>query len=52
MFSGGLDAKTLADSTAPEIATLTAKHSVGADKGEGGESDFVVDFEGVAKGFL
>ena len=52
MFSGGLDAKTLSDSTAPEIATLTAKHSVGADKGEGDESDFVVDFEGVAKGFL
>ena len=52
MFSGGLDAKTLSDSTAPEIATLTAKHSVGADKGEGDESDFVVDFEGVVKGFL
>ena len=29
MFSGGLDAKTLSDLTAPEIATMTAKHSVG-----------------------
>ena len=50
MFSGGLDANTLSNSTAAEIATLTAKHSVGEDKSD--DSIYVVDFEGVAKGFL
>ena len=50
MFSGGLDAKTLSDNTAAEIATLTAKHSVSDDKGD--DSAYVVDFEGVAKAFL
>lgn len=52
MFSGGLDAKTLSDRTAPEIGTLTAKHSVGEDKDDGGESAYVVDFEGVVKAYL
>ena len=52
MFSGGLDAATISNSTAAEIRTLTATHAVGEDKSDVGESDYVVDFEGVAKGFL
>ena len=52
MFLGGLDVKTLSERTAPEIATLTAKHSVGEDKADDGESAFVVDFDGVVKAFL
>ena len=52
MFSGGLDSKTLSERTAPEIATLAAKHSVGADKSDEGDSAYVVDFEGVVKAFL
>ena len=52
MFSGGLDAKTLSDKTASEIRTLTATASVGVDKDDGGDSMYVVDFEGVAKAFL
>lgn len=52
MFSGGLDQNTLSDKTAAEIRTLTATHAVGQDKGDFGESEYAVDFEGVAKGFL
>lgn len=51
MFSGGLDAKILSDKTAAEIRTLTATHYVGEDK-DGDDSEYVVDFEGVAKAFL
>lgn len=52
MFSGGLDYETLSNRTAPEIATMTAKHSVGQDKDDSGNSMYVVDFDGVAKAFL
>ena len=52
MFSGGLDAKTLSDKTASEIRTMTATHYVGEDKGDSGDSEYVVDFEGVVKSFL
>ena len=52
MFSGGLDPKTLSEKTAPEIRTITATQYVGEDKDDGGESMYVVDFEGVAKAFL
>ena len=52
MFSGGLDLNTISDKTAAEIRTLTATHAVGQDKGDVGESEYMVDFEGVAKGFL
>ena len=52
MFTGGLDAKAVSDLKAPEIATLTAKHSVGLDKDDGNDSAFLVDFEGVVKAYL
>ena len=52
MFSGGLDSKALSDMTAPEIATFTAKHSVGEDKDDSADSMYTVDFEGVVKAFL
>ena len=52
MFSGGLDRDTIANSTASEIATMTAAHSVGFDKADIGEQKYVVDFEGCLKGFL
>ena len=52
MFSGGLDAKLLADKNAAEIATMAATNFVGADKDNEGDSKFVVDFDGVVKGFL
>ena len=52
MFSGGLDSKALSDLTAPEIATLTAKHSVGEDKDDSADSIYTVDFEGVVQAFL
>lgn len=52
MFSGGLDANMLAERTAAEIATMTATNFVGADKDREGGSKFVIDFDGVVKGFL
>ena len=54
MFGGGLDQQTLETSNAAEIAALTATSFVGEDKEGAGElgSKYVVDFDGVAKGFL
>lgn len=52
MFTGGLDAKTLEQSNAAEIAEITATNYISDDKQEGDDSDFVVDFDGVLKGFL
>ena len=48
MFSGGLDADTVANSTAAEIAALTAAHSVPLERND----DSTVDFEQCLKGFL
>lgn len=52
MFSGGLDKETIANSTASEIAKMTATHSVAFEKAEPGNENYVVDFEGCLKGFL
>lgn len=52
MFSGGLDAKTLSESTASEIRTLTATQYVSEDKNDSEGSMFVVDFEAVVKAFV
>lgn len=52
MFSGGLDAKTLSESTASEIRTITATQYVGEDKNDGEGSMYVVDFEAVVKAFV
>ena len=56
MFSGGLDPKTIDGMNAQEIATMTATDYVGRDKSGAGmlgqKSEWVVDFEGVAKGYL
>ena len=50
MFSGGLDSLTLEGSTAAEIIAITATNFVSANKEE--SDDYVVDFDGCAKGFL
>ena len=57
MFGGGLDAKAIDDMDAQEIATMTATDYVGKDKSSMGtsgqqNSEWVVDFEAVAKGYL
>lgn len=52
MFSGGLDAKANRDSTAAEIAAMSATHFVPIGRGEQDDANFVVDFEGCAQGFL
>lgn len=52
MFSGGLDAKTLSDKTAAEIKDMNATHFATPGRGAPEDEDFVVDFEGCAKGFL
>jgi Argonaute siRNA chaperone (ARC) complex subunit Arb1 len=56
MFTGGLDKQTLETSTAAEIAAIQATDYVltGAKstKFYDGSDNWVVDFEGVAKGFL
>jgi hypothetical protein len=56
-FTGGLDKEILENSTAAEIAAIQATDYV--RKGPSlnsrfynGSNDWVVDFEGVAKGFL
>ena len=51
MFTGGLDAETLGTKNAAEIAELSATNFVSADKDEV-DSEYVVDFEGCAKGYL
>ena len=48
MFSGGLDAETMADHTAAEIAVLKANHTVPLER----EEDSTVDFEFCLKAFL
>ena len=52
MFSGGLDAQTLADSNAVEIAALTATHTVPFEIGDERNSIYTVDFAACLKGFL
>ena len=52
MFSGGLDAETLATRNAADIAELRATTFVGSDKIDIGKSDHVVDFEGCLGSFL
>ncbi|KAH0569272.1 hypothetical protein GP486_000028 [Trichoglossum hirsutum] len=57
MFGGGLDANATDDMDAQEIATITATDYVGKDKfstGVPGQhySDWVVDFESIAKGYF
>ena len=52
MFSGGLDAKTIANSNSAEIATLTATHAVAFDQSDPRSEMYVVDFEGCLRGFL
>ena len=52
MFSGGLDADTLADSNAAEVANLTATHAVAFDQSDPRSEMYVVDFEGCLRGFL
>ena len=52
MFSGGLDANTLSNSNAAEIATKRAIHYVPTGRGEPDDPNYVVDFEGCTQGFL
>ena len=52
MFGGGLDKQTLEESSAAEIATMTATNFVDFDKHDPRSSKYVVDFDGVLKGFL
>lgn len=55
---GGLNQETLDNATAEEIAAINATDYVRANKRDknakyyDGSEDWVVDFEGVAKGFL
>ena len=55
-FTGGLDKKTLENSTAAEIAAIQATDYVQTGtksaKFYDGSENWVVDFEGIAKGFL
>lgn len=55
-FTGGLDEETIENSTAAEIAALQAsdyiRTGVSGNKYYDGSDNWVVDFEGVAKGFL
>jgi hypothetical protein len=55
-FTGGLDKETLDNSTATEIAAIQATDYVRTGtqnaKFYDGSDNWVVDFEGVAKGFL
>jgi hypothetical protein len=55
-FNGGLDTETLENSTAAEIAAIRATDFIrtGSSKYYDPENDedWVVDWEGVAKGFL
>lgn len=52
MFGGGLDAKILEESDAAEIAQFTATNYVDYEKEDPRSSEYVVDFDGVVKGFL
>lgn len=52
MFGGGLDTKTLEESTTADIAKLTATNYVGDDQVDPRNKDHVVDFDGVLKGFM
>jgi hypothetical protein len=56
-FSGGLDENTLESSTAAEIATIQATDYIRSGGGSikfynAGDPNWVIDFEGVVKGFL
>ena len=52
MFAGGLDSNTLAKSDKDDIRKITATHFAPPGRGSSDDPDFVVDFEGCAKGFL
>ena len=52
MFGGGLDQQSLEDSTAADIAKMTATNYVDFGKDDPRSSQYVVDFDGVLKGFL
>ena len=54
MFSGGIDAKNLADHDARAIADMAAIDAVSRDKIDAGQpgAHWTVDFEGIAKCFL
>ena len=52
MFGGGMDVDTLESSNTREIAALGAHNFVSEDKEPSPESHYVVDFDGVLKGFL
>jgi len=55
-FTGGLDKETLENSTSAEIAAIQATDyvQIGTNNAKfyDGSDNWVVDFEGVAKGFL
>jgi len=53
-FTGGLDKATIEESTADEIIAMQATDFIGTDNAKfyDGSDNWVVDFEGVAKGFL
>lgn len=55
-FTGGLDKETVENSTAAEIAALRASDFIRTDapgdKYYDGSDKWVIDFEGVVKGFL
>ena len=51
-FTGGLDAHTLTNSTAAEIANINATHFAPSGRGSQDDPEYVVDFEACAKGFL
>ena len=52
MFTGGLDAETLKDRNAAEIAEMTATHYVDSEKLDAFDSAHIVDFEGCLRSFL
>ena len=52
MFSGGSGDKSLADDPTSETKPINATHFVAPGRGGPDDTDFVVDFETCAKGFL
>ncbi|KAI9842180.1 MAG: hypothetical protein M1838_003247, partial [Thelocarpon superellum] len=54
MFNGGLDPKELDEADVEQIRAITATDSVGGNKARAGSdgSDWIVDFEGIAKCFF
>jgi hypothetical protein len=52
MFVGGLSQAELEENTAEEIAQIKATHFVDFHDSDPRRNDYVVDFDGVLKGFL